>query len=203
MPHRGVKNATHAVGPEFSSDALGMAVVVGIDDARVGLACLTQVGHLALGLAVFAFFSRKYATLRKKSITAITLVLAGALIIFWVLVFLGFGPTYYFRLFASDAAITPIVHLHSIVFSTWMLLFLAQTILVEKGRTDLHIKLGMVGLILALAIIVIVRVGTARCRVDNWRRKSVTDELGRLSTRERILQITALCVGIILPSGRF
>lgn len=71
------------------------------------------------------------------------------------LVFLGFGPTYYFRLFASDAAITPIVHLHSIVFSAWMLLFLAQTILVEKGRTDLHIKLGMVGLILALAIIVI------------------------------------------------
>jgi hypothetical protein len=31
----------------------------------------------------------------------------------------------------------------------------------------------------------IVRVGTARCRVDNCRRKSVTDEFGRFSTRDR------------------
>lgn len=71
------------------------------------------------------------------------------------LVFFGFGPTYYFRLLNSESAIPTIVHLHSIVFSAWMLLFLAQTILVEKGRTDLHIKLGMLGLALALAIIVI------------------------------------------------
>lgn len=71
------------------------------------------------------------------------------------LVFLGFGPTYYFRLFAADSTIPTIVHLHSIVFSAWMLLFLVQTILVEKGRTDLHVNLGMLGLILALAIIVI------------------------------------------------
>ena len=31
----------------------------------------------------------------------------------------------------------------------------------------------------------IVRVGTARCRVESWRRKSVTEEFGRFSTRER------------------
>ena len=30
-----------------------------------------------------------------------------------------------------------------------------------------------------------VRVGTARCNVESWRRKSVTDELGRFSTRDR------------------
>lgn len=71
------------------------------------------------------------------------------------LVFLGFGPTYYFRLFSADAVISPIVHLHSVIFSAWMLLFLAQTILVEKGRTDLHVKLGIVGLALALGIIVV------------------------------------------------
>ncbi|MDM7924082.1 MAG: hypothetical protein QUS14_17485 [Pyrinomonadaceae bacterium] len=71
------------------------------------------------------------------------------------LVFLGFGPTYYFRLFSSDNSIPAIVHLHSFVFSAWMLLYLAQTILVEKGRVDLHVKLGAIGLALALAIIVI------------------------------------------------
>ncbi|MDP9465316.1 MAG: hypothetical protein M3P52_11880, partial [Actinomycetota bacterium] len=31
----------------------------------------------------------------------------------------------------------------------------------------------------------IVRVGTARCNVESWRRKSVTDELGRFSTLDR------------------
>lgn len=71
------------------------------------------------------------------------------------LVFFAFGPTYYYRLLDSDTAITPIVHLHSVVFTAWMLLFLAQTILVEKGRTDLHVKLGMLGLVLAIGIVVV------------------------------------------------
>jgi hypothetical protein len=31
----------------------------------------------------------------------------------------------------------------------------------------------------------IVRVGTARCKVDSWRRKSVTEEFGRFSTLDR------------------
>ena len=31
----------------------------------------------------------------------------------------------------------------------------------------------------------IVRVGTARCKVESWRRKSVTEEFGRFSTRDR------------------
>jgi hypothetical protein len=30
-----------------------------------------------------------------------------------------------------------------------------------------------------------VRVGTARCNVESWRRKSVTDEFGRFSTLDR------------------
>jgi len=71
------------------------------------------------------------------------------------LVFFAFGPTYYFRIPGSDAAISTIVHMHAVVFSAWMLLFLAQTMLVEKGRTDLHMRLGIVGVILALGIIVV------------------------------------------------
>lgn len=71
------------------------------------------------------------------------------------LVFFGFGPTYYFRLLSSDTSISPIVHLHSIVFSAWMLLYLAQTILVENGRADLHVRLGVVGIVLALGIVAV------------------------------------------------
>jgi uncharacterized membrane protein YozB (DUF420 family) len=70
-------------------------------------------------------------------------------------VLFGFGPTYYFRLLGSDAPISTIVHLHAIVFSLWMVLFLVQTILVEIGRVNLHKTLGMLGLLLAVAIVII------------------------------------------------
>ncbi len=46
---------------------------------------------LGLALAVFTFFSRRRAALKKKAVTAVTLALAGALVVYWGLVFLGFG----------------------------------------------------------------------------------------------------------------
>ncbi len=44
-----------------------------------------------LAVAIFAFFVKRYAVLRKKAITVVTLVLSGAVIAYWGLVFLGFG----------------------------------------------------------------------------------------------------------------
>ena len=46
---------------------------------------------LGLILAVFTFFSRKYAALKKKAVTAAVLTLAGIVVVYWGLVFLGFG----------------------------------------------------------------------------------------------------------------
>jgi acetylornithine deacetylase/succinyl-diaminopimelate desuccinylase-like protein len=47
----------------------------------------------ALGviLAIFTFFTRRYDLLRKKGPAAVTVALAGVLVVFWGLVFLGFG----------------------------------------------------------------------------------------------------------------
>ena len=44
-----------------------------------------------LALPVFAFFVQRHAVLRKKAITAVTTVLAGAVVVYWGLIFLGFG----------------------------------------------------------------------------------------------------------------
>ncbi len=71
------------------------------------------------------------------------------------LVFFGFGPTYYFRLIDPNASVSTIVHLHAIVFSAWMLLFLVQTILVETGRTSLHKTFGLFGLLIAIGIVAV------------------------------------------------
>jgi hypothetical protein len=40
---------------------------------------------------LFTFFTGKYTVLKKKAVTAATLILAGILIIYWGLIFLGFG----------------------------------------------------------------------------------------------------------------
>ena len=46
---------------------------------------------IGLAVAIFTFFTRRYAALRKKAVAAVTLVLAGAVVAYWCLVFLGFG----------------------------------------------------------------------------------------------------------------
>ncbi len=46
---------------------------------------------LGLLLAAFTFFTKHYAALKKKGVTAVTLVLAGVVVVYWGLIFLGFG----------------------------------------------------------------------------------------------------------------
>jgi uncharacterized membrane protein YozB (DUF420 family) len=72
----------------------------------------------------------------------------------------GFAPTYYFRGFTEAAPLTTLVHLHGALATTWMLLFLTQTSLVSAGRTDLHRRLGVAGMVVA-ALFVMVGYATA------------------------------------------
>jgi len=61
-----------------------------IQRARVyGLIPIAVV--LGLILAIFTLFSRKYASLKKKAVTAVVITLAGIVVVYWGLVFLGFG----------------------------------------------------------------------------------------------------------------
>ncbi|SNS38699.1 hypothetical protein SAMN06295912_105168 [Sphingomonas laterariae] len=74
-------------------------------------------------------------------------------------VLIGFAPSWFLVPFnglpAHIVPPTPLVHLHGAVFSAWMLLFVTQTSLVAAGRTDIHRRLGLIGLPLVLAMIVI------------------------------------------------
>jgi hypothetical protein len=66
-----------------------------------------------------------------------------------VAVFVGFAPTYYLKTYFAAAPLGPIVHLHGLVFSTWILLFGAQILLVGRRRVDLHRRLGVAGALVA------------------------------------------------------
>jgi uncharacterized membrane protein YozB (DUF420 family) len=72
-----------------------------------------------------------------------------------VAVFVGFAPTYYLKSYFRAAPLTPLVHLHGLVFTGWILLFLTQTVLVARHRTDLHRRLGVAGAGLAVLLVVI------------------------------------------------
>jgi hypothetical protein len=69
-------------------------------------------------------------------------------------VFVGFGPSYYWKpVIDSPALPTVWVGLHALACSLWMLLLVVQAGFVAKGRTDLHRKLGVTGLVLIPVIV--------------------------------------------------
>lgn len=71
----------------------------------------------------------------------------------------GFAPTYYLRSFveapvtvSGAASLSPLTHLHGVVFTGWVVLFVVQTALVASRRVAVHRRLGMAGAVLAAAM---------------------------------------------------
>ena len=70
-------------------------------------------------------------------------------------VFAGFSRTYYLRpVFQADRLI-PLLHVHGLIFTSWLALFLIQTGLVAAKRTRTHMSLGIAGGVLAALMVVI------------------------------------------------
>ena len=67
----------------------------------------------------------------------------------------GFGPSYYFVGAFRAPLPSTIIHIHGAVFSCWILLLIAQTSLASIGRLDIHRKLGIAGMIMAAAMLVL------------------------------------------------
>ena len=88
----------------------------------------------------------------------------GMAIAVLITVFLGFSHSYFLKAYYGTPALSLLLHIHGLVFSSWVLLFLAQTTLVATGRTDRHRQLGVVGAVLA-ALLLIVGTTTAILRV--------------------------------------
>jgi hypothetical protein len=70
-----------------------------------------------------------------------------------VFVFGGFGMTYFLPLATGTfPPAPPVVHLHGIVFSSWIVLLVVQATLVNVRNVALHRSLGMFGIALATAV---------------------------------------------------
>ena len=81
-------------------------------------------------------------------------LLAAAVIPLVVLA--GFARTYYLKGFFSTPALPSlIVHVHGIVMTAWVVLFIVQVTLVAKRRTRMHQRLGILGAVLAALVFVV------------------------------------------------
>lgn len=87
----------------------------------------------------------------------------GMAVAFLLIVFAGFARTYYLRPYFATTPLQPLLHLHGIVFSAWIVLLVVQTALVAAKRTGTHRRLGVAGGVLA-ALMVVVGTATAIIR---------------------------------------
>jgi hypothetical protein len=77
---------------------------------------------------------------------------SGMALLLLLLAFAGFAQSYFLAHWYGTKALTPILHLHGLVTTAWILFFLAQTTFVATKRVEVHRRIGMVGLILAGAV---------------------------------------------------
>jgi hypothetical protein len=81
--------------------------------------------------------------------------------------FAGFAPSFYLRSsFHPDHELSVLLHIHGLVFSAWLILFLVQTSLIAKGSRLLHQRLGWFAF--AVAVLMLLLVGAAT--VEQMRR---------------------------------
>jgi hypothetical protein len=70
-------------------------------------------------------------------------------------VFYGFAYTFYLRWMFDLPALSLLLFVHGIVFTSWFLLFAVQTMLVAAHRTDVHRRLGIAGALLAVLVTIL------------------------------------------------
>lgn len=76
---------------------------------------------------------------------------------FWivVVVFLGFSRTYFLAGLFHATLPSPLVHIHGAIFSSWILLLIAQIALVATGHIRWHMRLGLFGMVIAALMVTV------------------------------------------------
>ena len=103
------------------------------------------------GMAGRSIASRSPAQTRQMDQRFYTTMAIGVIAI----AFVGFARTYYLGSYFGARPLTPLVHIHGLLCTTWLLLFLTQVSLVGVRRTDIHRRLGVPGGLVAALLVVV------------------------------------------------
>jgi uncharacterized membrane protein YozB (DUF420 family) len=71
-----------------------------------------------------------------------------------VIVFTGFANSFGSKLIQDKEPVATVIQVHAAIFASWLMAFVAQTLLVLKGQVALHRKVGNAGVALALVMLV-------------------------------------------------
>ena len=73
----------------------------------------------------------------------------------WAAIIAGFGPNFYKKVIAGGDENEPLVlELHALVFTAWLVLISVQIGLVNRKRTKIHMKLGLLSVPLGVAVVI-------------------------------------------------
>ena len=72
-----------------------------------------------------------------------------------IVVLIGFARTYFFAGLLRAPLPNLLVHIHAVAFTLWIVLFITQISLVAARRVDVHRRLGLLGFVLAILMVVL------------------------------------------------
>jgi hypothetical protein len=76
------------------------------------------------------------------------LFFTGIAIAMAVVCFAGFAPSYYLKTQFGTPQLKPLLHIHGLAFTMWMVLMITQASLISAGKVRLHRQLGIAGAVL-------------------------------------------------------
>jgi hypothetical protein len=83
------------------------------------------------------------------------LFFSGMAAVALIVVMVGFARTYFLAGLFRAPLPNLLVHIHGAAFTLWIILFITQVSLVTGRRVDLHRRLGLLGFMLAIVLIVL------------------------------------------------
>lgn len=113
--------------------------------------------------------------------------------------FVGFARSYYLKSLFETRALPLAVHLHGLIMSAWLMVFVVQALLIASRRTLWHRRLGIAGAVLAALII---PYGIA-LTVLALRREVQAHVLGKMHFLLLINIVNLMLFGAFVGSGLF
>lgn len=102
-----------------------------------------------------ATFVSRPVTTRQASKRADDIFFTTMSLLMLAIVLIGFSSSYFLRgaVFAHLPSL--LIHFHGAVFSSWIILFVVQSTLISAGNIRLHRKLGVLGAVLAVLMVIL------------------------------------------------
>jgi hypothetical protein len=77
----------------------------------------------------------------------------GLSVAFLLTAFVGFAPTYFLKTAFHTPVLSPLLHVHGLVNTAWLVLLVIQTSLISARRVKLHMTLGVAGALIAAVLV--------------------------------------------------